>query len=89
MLPSLKAQVQEMTVDGFGRAIVRFADSGQLFRWNGFDWIHLWCALEGRVELPVLGSGHIYAILNGQHSNSAKLANPKNLLMRLDASDHW
>ncbi|MCA9140614.1 MAG: WD40 repeat domain-containing protein [Planctomycetales bacterium] len=88
MLSTPMSRIDELVVDKFGRAIVRFTDSRNSYRWNGFDWVNLWCELEGGIHSLVTLGDDVYAILNGQHSSFNKLASPKRLLLRL-VDDQW
>lgn len=88
MLLPPKPRVEELVVDRFGRAIVCFQGSRNTYRWNGFQWVHLWCSLEGGVQSLACMGDQIFAVLNAQHSLVAKVAKPRNLLLRLDG-DRW
>lgn len=88
-LPTLIDSVQDLVVDRFGRAIVRFEKSSQAFRWNGFDWIHLWSD-PPHIRSLINTKHGIYAIAKQQPPHTlAKLAIPENYLVHLRDDDRW
>lgn len=90
MMPSASASIEELVVDRFGRALVRFRDSWQIFRWNGFEWTHLWTDLEGGLQSLVIQQREIYSLVKEQPFPSiAQLHEPVSHLLRLNSEDRW
>lgn len=88
-LPPLGERIDELVVDAFGRAIVRFSESGQTFRWNGFDWKHLWCRERGMLRSITRVDHSVYAILDVRLGGGAAWGARPQIIVQLNQDDRW